>query len=246
MNTLFRPPSSQARTSDDVTWLFAPVVSTTAFEETLERLSTAIKLGLLEPGARLPAERELCEQLGIARSTLRQALTALVQSGHLVALRGRWGGTFVAAAPPVHEPDPDTLIHWRDTCDSRLSVELGVALLAAERVAPGQVERLDALVAAMAASLEDFGAYRQADVLFHIGLAEATGSSTLVAAMTDSQGAMTDLIAQIPHPPEVLAWSNAQHARLVECLERGDSTHAVRTMTDHLRGTEHVLAGLLP
>src|SRR5689334_23483652 len=80
--------------------VFAPVQSQTAFEETLERLGTAIKLGLLEPGTRLPAERELCEQLGIARSTLRQALTALVQSGHLHAIRGRGGGTFVANSLP--------------------------------------------------------------------------------------------------------------------------------------------------
>src|SRR6185436_16579924 len=76
--------------------VFAPVRSQTAFEETMERLGTAIKLGLLEPGERLPAERELCRQLGISRSTLRQALTALVQSGHLRATRGRSGGTFVA------------------------------------------------------------------------------------------------------------------------------------------------------
>ena len=55
---------------------------------------------------------------------------------------------------------------------------------------------------------------------FHIGLAEATGSPALVAAMTEAQGAMTDLISHIAHPPEVLAWSNAQHARLVDCLER--------------------------
>jgi len=71
--------------------VFAPVRSQTAFEETLERLGTAIKLGLLEPGARLPAERELCLQLGISRSTLRQALTALVQSGHLHATRATSG-----------------------------------------------------------------------------------------------------------------------------------------------------------
>ena len=129
--------------------LFAPVQSTTAFEETLERLSTAIKLGLLEPGARLPAERDLCEQLGIARSTLRQALTALVQSGHLVALRGRMGGTFVAQCPPAPEPRPESLLHWRDTCDTRFAVELGVAVLAAERAEPEHVERLDALVTAM-------------------------------------------------------------------------------------------------
>jgi DNA-binding FadR family transcriptional regulator len=69
--------------------IFAPVRSQTAFEETVERLGTAIKLGLLPPGIRLPAERELCARFGIARSTLRQALVALGQSGHLHATRGR-------------------------------------------------------------------------------------------------------------------------------------------------------------
>jgi GntR family transcriptional regulator, transcriptional repressor for pyruvate dehydrogenase complex len=227
--------------------VFAPVQSTTAFEETLERLGTAIKLGLLAPGTRLPAERELCEQLGIARSTLRQALTALVQSGHLRAVRGRGGGTFVSTALPAGAPPgPDVLLGWRDACDRRLAVELGVALLASERAEPETTERLDELVAVMAAALDDFSEYRQADVLFHVGLAEATGSPALVAAMTEAQGAMSDLIDLIAHPPEVLAWSNAQHARLVDCLDRRDGALAMRIMADHLRGTEHVLAGLMP
>jgi DNA-binding FadR family transcriptional regulator len=227
--------------------VFAPVRSQTAFEETLERLGTAIKLGLLAPGTRLPAERELCEQLGIARSTLRQALTALVQSGHLHAIRGRRGGTFVAERlPPAEPPTPERLAGWRDRCDGRLAVELGVAVLAAERATPAALGPLAELVARMGASMEDFPAYRQADVRFHIGLAETTRSAQLVAAMTEAQGAMTDLIHHIAHPREVLAWSNAQHARLVTCLERHDATTAVRVMTEHLRGTEHVLAGLLP
>ena len=227
--------------------LFAPVQSTTAFEEALERLGTAIKLGLLPPGTRLPAERDLCEQLGIARSTLRQALTALVQSGHLHALRGRGGGTFVADALPVTgPPSPAVLADWRDRCDVRLSVELGVALLAAERADAEAVATLSGHVEAMASSLDDFTVYRRADVRFHVGLAEATGSNALVAAMTEAQGSMTDLISYIAHPPEVLAWSNAQHARIVDCIESREAGLAVRIMTDHLRGTEHVLAGLLP
>ena len=227
--------------------IFAPVRSQTAFEETLDRLGNAIKLGLLTPGTRLPAERDLCEQLGIARSTLRQALTALVQSGHLVAVRGRGGGTFVADSPPVSEhPTPELLAGWREACDARLAVELGVAVLAAERATPEAIEPLEELVAAMDDRMDDFAAYRQADVRFHVGLAEATGSARLVAAMTETQAAMTDLIHHIAHPREVLAWSNAQHARLVTCLERHDPATAMRVMVEHLHGTEHVLAGLLP
>ena len=229
------------------TTIFAPVRSQTAFEETLDRLGTAIKLGLLAPGTRLPAERELCEQLGIARSTLRQALTALVQTGHLHAVRGRGGGTFVADEPPLAEaPSAELIATWRDVCDQRLCVELGVALLAAERATADAIGPLDVLVRQMEERLDDFPAYRQADVRFHVALAEATGSPRLVTATTEAQGAMSDLIHHIQHPREVLAWSNAQHARLISCLERHDPATAVRIMTEHLHGTEHVLAGLLP
>ena len=227
--------------------VFSPVRSQTAFEETLERLGTAIKLGLLEPGQRLPAERDLCAQLGISRSTLRQALTALVQSGHLRAVRGRRGGTFVAERPPPAErPSRELIEGWRDICDVRLATELGVAVLAVERTDPAALAPLDELVAAMAERLDDFPAYRHADVRFHIGLAETTGSSRLVTAMTATQGAMTDLIAHIAHPPEVLAWSNAQHAKLLEAVRDRDAALATKITTEHLRGTEHVLAGLLP
>ena len=162
-------------------------------------------------------------------------------------MRGRGGGTFVAEPQPTADPPSTTVLaHWRERCDARLAVELGVAMLAAERAEPGAVAPLNDLVATMAERLHDFAAYRQADVRFHIGLAEATGSAHLVAAMTEVQGAMTDLIAYIAHPPEVLEWSNAQHAKLAGCLERHDPATAVKIMAEHLRGTEHVLAGLLP
>jgi DNA-binding FadR family transcriptional regulator len=227
--------------------VFAPVQSQTAFEETLERLGTAIKLGLLEPGERLPAERELCRQLGISRSTLRQALTALVQSGHLRAARGRSGGTFVAESPPPADaPSATLLADWRGSCDQRLAVELAVALLAAERADPAALAPLDDLVAVMGATLEDFTGYRQADVRWHIGLAEASGSQRLVAAMTEAQGLMSDLIAYIAHPPELLAWTNQQHAKMLTAVRKRDGERAMRIMVEHLQGTEHVLAGLLP
>lgn len=224
--------------------LFAPVRSQTAFEETVERLGTAIRLGLLIPGQRLPAERELCQRLGIARSTLRQALTALSQSGHLHAVRGRGGGTFVVDAPPL--TGATSPADWREACDARLAVEVGVAVLAAERAEPEALDALDELVLAMDDAAEDYPAYRRADVRFHIGLAETTGSTRLVTAMTEAQGQMSDLIAHIPHPPEVLEHANGQHARMLAALRVRDAGHAVQLAADHLHGTERILAGLLP
>jgi GntR family transcriptional repressor for pyruvate dehydrogenase complex len=227
--------------------VFAPVRSQTAFEETVERLGTAIKLGLLTPGTRLPAERELCRRLGIARSTLRQALTALTQSGHVFATRGRGGGTFVSdPQPPADPPSPQVLSQWRETCDQRLAVEVGVAVLAAERAGPADLEALGGLLGALEGMLDDFVSYRQADIRLHVSLAEATRSERLVRSMTEVQGAMSDLIAYIAHPPQVLASSNSQHRKLLGALRKHDSMRAARAMTEHLQGTEHVLAGLLP
>ena len=102
------------------------------------------------------------------------------------------------------------------------------------------------LVAEMDAALEDFPAYRQADVRWHIGLAETTGSRPLVAAMTEAQGQMSDLISHIAHPPELLAWANQQHARMLAAVAKRDGIRCMRIMAEHLQGTEHVLAGLLP
>jgi DNA-binding FadR family transcriptional regulator len=213
----------------------------------VDRLGTAIKLGLLAPGTRLPAERELCASLGIARSTLRQALLALGQSGHLHATRGRGGGTFVAdPQPPAPPPSPDLLAHWRDVCDERMAVEVGIAVLAAERGDSAQLDTLDQLVMTIDDLLDDFPAYRRVDIRLHVGLAELTGSYRLVSLMTEIQGRMSGLISHIAHPPEVLDSANDQHRRLLMAVRRRDEAGAAREMTEHLRGTEHILAGLLP
>jgi GntR family transcriptional regulator, transcriptional repressor for pyruvate dehydrogenase complex len=225
--------------------VFEPVQAPTTFEETVERLGTAIRLGLLPPGTRLPPERELAEQLGISRSTLRQALTTLVQSGHLIALRGRSGGTFVAEAPPLAESSGRLREDWREILDYRVAIECGAALLAAERADERVFAQMERLIEEMD-DVEDFGVYRRADVRFHIALAEATGASRLVAAMTEVQGQMTELIAVIPHPETVLGHANAEHARLVRCLRKPDGVGAVRVLRAHLAGTEHIIAGLIP
>ncbi len=217
--------------------VFAPVRSQTAFEETVERLGTAIKLGLLPPGTRLPAERELCTKLGIARSTLRQALVALAQSGHLRATRGRGGGTFVAdPQPPAGPPPPTRSPRGVSTATSAWPSRSAWPSWPRSARSPMPLAALDELVIALDGMLDDFDAYRQADVRLHVGLAEATGSPRLVTAMTEVQGAMTGLISVIAHPPEVLDSANAQHRRLLAAVRRGDEAGAARVMAEHLRG----------
>ena len=225
--------------------VFEKVAPPTTFEETVERLGTAIRLGLLPPGSRLPPERELAEQLGISRSTLRQALTTLVQSGHLKSLRGRSGGTFVCEQPPLTRGGATLRPDWREVLDQRVAVECGAALLAAERGNEEVFTEMEALIAQMD-ERPDFEAYRRADVRWHIGLAEATGTPRLVAEMTEVQGQMSELIALIAHPDTVLGHSNAEHRRMLGCLREGDGIATVKILREHLLGTEHIIAGLIP
>ncbi len=227
--------------------VFKPVRPPTTFEETVERLGTAIRVGLLAPGSQLPAERELAKELRISRSTLRQALTTLVQSGHLVSVRGRSGGTFVAERPPIAERgqggEPLGEAAWA-VLDYRVAIETGAAILAAERAHADDLDRLDELVEKMAAA-EEFEDYGRADVRFHIGVAEASRSPRLVKAMTEVQGDMSRLISLIPHPEEVLARSNDQHREFVRLLRKGDASGAADLVRKHIEGTEHILAGLI-
>ncbi|HZG49332.1 MAG TPA: FCD domain-containing protein [Thermoleophilaceae bacterium] len=241
-------PTTTASGGSALEAVFKPVSPPTTFEETVERLGTAIRLGLLSPGSRLPSERDLADQLRISRSTLRQALTTLVQSGHLVSVRGRSGGTFVADEPPLGQAEGEPIgAETRAVLDYRVAVETGATVLASERASDEDLVRLETLTAHMAdTGGATFEVYRRADVRFHIGLAEASHSPRLVTAMTAVQGQMSDLIARIAHPDEVLTRSNAQHRRLVTLLRRRELGPAVRLMREHCEGTEHILAGLLP
>jgi DNA-binding FadR family transcriptional regulator len=225
--------------------VFEPVRAPSTFEETVERLGGAIRTGLLAAGTKLPPERELATQLRISRSTLRQALTTLVQSGHLTASRGRRGGTFVAERPPLSEGAPGSLgDDARETLDLRVALETGAVILAIERAEERDLERLEQWVGLMS-DADDFDAYRRADVRFHVGVAEAAHSPRLVREMSDLQAQVSDLIASIAHPDQVLAHSNAQHRRLLALLRARDRARSVRLMREHISGTEHILAGLI-
>lgn len=232
---------------DPLASLFKPVQPPTAFEQTVERLATAIKLGFLPPGGQLPPERELARQLQISRTTLRQALTALTQSGLVTTSRGRRGGTFVVDPLP-QPPRPRRVfdeVELHAFLDNRLAIETGVAIRAAERAQPEDLEALEELTEEMDAAT-DFETYRQADLRFHMTLAEAAHSPRLMEAMAEVQSELDEVIELVPHPQEVLKRSNAQHRDLIELIRAGDADRASLLIRKHVEGTEYFLAGMLP
>src|SRR5215212_3319494 len=227
--------------------VFDKVQPPTTFEETVERLGTAIRLGLLTPGTRLPPERDLAEQLGISRSTLRQAITTLVQPGHPTSVRGRGGGTFVVQEPPLAEGSPTGPVRedWREVLDLRAAVGVGTITLAADRATAEDLVPMRESVERMSVVV-DFDDYRRADIRFHMAIAEASGVPRLVGLVGEIEAEVSELIAHIAHPPEVLDHSNAEHARMIDALERHDAARAVRLLRRHLDGTVHILGGLFP
>src|SRR5437762_7567445 len=116
--------------------VFRPVRTGNAFEETVERLLQAIRLGVAGPGERLPAERELAARLAVSRVTLREAIRALANAGYVESRRGRYGGTFVMPAlPPTASgrPREELAASLEDVLTVRRVLETGAAEAAAAR-----------------------------------------------------------------------------------------------------------------
>src|SRR3954451_356570 len=91
-------------TSPAVAAIFEPVQAPTTFEETVERLGTAIRLGLLPPGTRRAPERGVAGLSAISRSPVRHALTPLTEAGHLRAQPGGEGALFVGPQLALRGP----------------------------------------------------------------------------------------------------------------------------------------------
>ena len=230
---------------------FRPVASRNAFEETVERLLRAVKLGLVPPGERLPPERELAPLLGISRVTLRQAIRALEQGGYVESRRGRGGGTFVRRRPSdersesaarrrAQELGPARL---EDALDLRRVVEPGAAELAAERATPAQAGLLLALAEAAAGA--DEPGYRAADVRLHLAIATVAGSPSLAAAVDDVQARLTDLLLAFPRLHPAIAHANRQHRGIVRAIGDREPARARALMLDHVEASASLIRGFL-
>jgi GntR family transcriptional repressor for pyruvate dehydrogenase complex len=221
-----------------------------AFESCVERLATAIRLGVYPDGSTLPPERELAVRMGVSRATVREAIAALRSAGMVRTTRGRGGGTVVDQRPTVPtREDPKSFADRRDELlDSlvfRRIVEPGACHLAACRTLSTAQSALLADALATVGAATSPGEHRQADSRLHLAIATVTGSPQLIDAVTTVQGSLHTMLIAIPMLKVNIEHSNTQHSAIVDAIVAGDAAKARRVMENHCDDTAALLRGLL-
>ncbi|HEY1478653.1 MAG TPA: FCD domain-containing protein [Gaiellales bacterium] len=216
-----------------------------AVEQIVRRIGEAIGAGILVPGASLPPEAELAARLEVAPMTLRQALAVLRSAGFIETRRGRAGGSFVQAVtlPPAAASFSAGML--RDLTDWRSAISGAAAELAAERAPASERDTLRIAAAAVEAVVGDAAAYRRADARLHVAIAEATGSRRLVAAETQLQAELGEVLALVPGPELARAMSQAGHGPIIEAIASGLPGDARAAAERHAEATHDWVVGLL-
>jgi DNA-binding FadR family transcriptional regulator len=230
--------------------VFRAVRTGNPFEETVERLLQAIKLGVVVPGDRLPSERDLAARLNVSRVTLREAIHALAEAGYVESRRGRYGGTFVNEQLPKPRRTPAKKLAQEfgegleDALVLRSALETGAAEAAAAReLSAAEREHLERCLAdTSAATLAD---YRRLDSRLHLAIAEVTGSPSLTSATADVRMRLNELLDAIPLLERNIEHSNQQHQAVVDAILAADPTQARQAMQEHLSGTAALLRAFL-
>lgn len=164
---------------------------------TVDHLGEAIVVGRYAVGASIPPEPVLCQELGVSRTVVREAVKSLIAKGLMTT--GPKVGARVLPEDQWNWFDPDvigwqskaglTLEFMRDLQDLRRVVEPAAMRLTAQRAAARDIVEVEAAYAGMKRAVEEGGDYVTHDLLFHQGLLRACGNRMLVQ-MSKALGAL--------------------------------------------------------
>jgi len=196
------------------------------------RLRGQILRGELKPGAQLPGHRDLASMYSVSVGSVREAISMLISTGLIETRAGR--GTYVAnSSVPTEAAGPGRTLQREEVeelTEARRVIEVRLAALAAERATPEQVQALRRAVERMEASAANPYDYPDADVDFHLAVAEAAGNRYLLRAMLDIRSLLRQdmelgVEAAIRRFGD-LRISIESHRRLVEAIEARDADAA--------------------
>lgn len=228
----------------------APIIARHVSDDVVDRLVTAVALGLYVTGQQVPTERELAAMLGVSRASIREALRQLTVSGYLEVRRGRNGGYFVLAdwGPQSAQHVRRQLIaHWSEfehIFDARTLVEPLIARTAAVRRTQADIAVMEAAVQAYI-DAADRDASRLADTALHLAIAEATHNPILVGMSTDLRAKITLNLGAEPYSDEARRTAIGQHAELVAAVVEGRGDHAAEIAARHFAISEALMRKLV-
>jgi len=212
-------------------------------DEVVEQLATEIRGGRLTPGSRLPTEQELMVALGVSRTVVREAISALRAEGLVVTRQG--SGAFVAPDPSriPFRIESDGLASIEDVInimELRLAIEVEAAALAAERATDEQKTAIDRALKTIDDALTRGDAAVTEDFEFHRAIAEATGNPQFVQFLAflgrhviPRQSVRSTLVSGAEQRT-YMDVIQKEHGRIAAAIHEGDATESRRAMRAHL------------
>jgi len=212
------------------------------------QLRQAIVSGRVGIGTELPSEKELTRELGVGRSTVREALRilqaqGLVSGGDTVSTRRPRVSTeralSAAAALAMENAMRLGQVPLRDLVEVRALIE-GAAVEAAARCTPRpDLDAAREAIAAMTAPGIDIETFRAADLLFHRALATASGNAALPLVMgvlrTAISSHLGEALLRERHPAATMRALAREHEQILDAVARGQSARGRKLVTDHIR-----------
>jgi GntR family transcriptional regulator, transcriptional repressor for pyruvate dehydrogenase complex len=225
-------------------------------DQVVRHVALLIESGKLGPGDRLVPERELAEQLGVSRPTVRAGLHALAAMGVTESRQG--AGTFITGGPPRLGAGPLSFLaalHGftrEQIFEARKVLEVGAAGLAAERGLADRLAPMAEEVTGMFATMTEPQEFLIHDVRFHRAIAAAADSPVLLALVEMISSLVYEQRRMTVERAIDLKESAEMHRRIYQAIRDRDPERARAEMTRHLdlartaQASEELPAGVLP
>jgi len=220
--------------------LYKAIQSSRLYEQIVQQIEESIRKGDLTEGSQLPAERDLATQFGVSRTAVREAIKALQEKGLVDAFPGR--GTFVTNGTSnsmrrsldriIKSGEPDG---WGYLVEVREILEPEIAALAAQRAEDQDIATMQEAVNVMDQAGRDADAFIEADLDFHLALAEAAANPIVLSLIDSIVGLLREQrlrIFRIGGGPER---GQHHHKRILDAIKRHDAPGARAAMQAHLR-----------
>src|SRR5450755_2500167 len=219
--------------------IYRTVKTSRLFEQIVQQVEDSITKGQLKAGDQLPAERDLAQRFGVSRTAVREAVKTLREKGLVEAYSGR--GTFVTNGTSQairHSLDLMIRINQQEgsanLAELRLVLEPEIAGLAADRTEEQLLSTMREAVAVMDRNLRDPDAYVEADLDFHLALAEAAGNPLILSLLDSIVGLLREQRSRIFNVEGGPERGQFHHKRILAAIEQRDAKAAREAMRAHL------------